>query len=103
MILRAIVRDVRDPASLGRIRVMIPQQSGGGSTGWIYPVVTSGYVVTPEVGDQVWVTFEGNDKEMPVWIGKAVETTGYKTLLQRVVDLEAEVASLRSRVSALEP
>lgn len=102
MILRAIVKDTRDPANLGRIKVTIPQQSGGGASGWIYPVVTSGYIVTPRVGDQVWVLFEQGDKEMPVWIGKTKETSGYKTLLQRVIDLEDEVDSLKSRVSALE-
>lgn len=103
MILRAIVKDTRDPGKLGRIKVIIPQQAGTGDSGWVYPVVSSGYIVTPKVGEQVWVLFEGDDKEMPVWIGKTTETTGYKTLLQRVIDLEDEVASLKSRVSALEP
>lgn len=102
MILRAIVRDTRDPSQRGRIKVTIPQQAGAAASDWIWPVINAGYSVTPKVGDQVWVLFENGDQETPVWIGQTKVSDGYKTLIQRVTALEAEVVSLKSRVSALE-
>lgn len=119
MIYRALVRDSRDPSKRGRIRVSIPQISGNQTTDWVWPVINSGFLVVPKAGDQVWVAFEGGDKENPVWLGKTAATGSHKTdngsvgdvskLLDRikhleddVEDLKAEVNSLKSRVSVLE-
>lgn len=105
---RAFVTDSRDPSNLGRIKVSIPAVTGATATEWIYPVVAAGYVVTPRAGEQVWVLFEAGDVENPVWIGKSrvtdtgvnKTTVGYSTLIQRVEQLEAEVVSIKSRLSA---
>lgn len=94
MICRAIVADTRDPADRGRIRVMIPSMTGAAKGEWVWPVVSAGYIVTPDVGDQVWVVFENGDRESPVWLGATQDAPGYRTLLERVVDLEARVSDL---------
>ena len=94
MIYRAVVADVRDPADRGRIKVMIPALSGTAKGEWVWPVVSAGYVVTPDVGDQVWVVFENGDKETPVWLGATQDAPGYRTLLERVVALEERVTAL---------
>ena len=102
---RAIVVDNRDPSKRGRIKVQIPTKTGKKSTEWIWPVSTSGYLVLPKPGDQVWVLYEANDENYPVWLGKTETTTSYKNragrnlgdisvLLERIKTLEEEVDKL---------
>lgn len=68
---RAICTDNRDPDNLGRIKVMIPRRTGASTTDWIWPVVTTGFFVLPDPGDQVWVDYEDGDLSFPVWLGRA--------------------------------
>lgn len=109
---RAIVTDNRDPSKRGRIKVQIPTKTGKKATDWIWPVVTSGFTVIPKPGDQVWVLYEGEDHNYPVWVGKTAVTTSYKNsakrdlknvslLLERVRTLEEKVATLEDEVDAL--
>lgn len=106
---RAIVRDNRDPGSLGRLKVSIPAISGDSPTDWIWPVVSGGYIVKPDPGDQVWVLFEAGDEDNPVWLGMTKVTKtgvndltkGYATLIQRVEALEDKVITLQGQVSSL--
>ena len=109
---RAIVVDVRDPSKRGRIKVQIPTKTGQQATDWIWPVVSSGFQVLPKPGEQVWVDYEGNDENFPVWLGKTADTTSYKNqagrdlknvalLLERVRTLEEKVASLETEVQNL--
>lgn len=108
MIYRAIVRNTKDPAKKGRIKVVIPSQSGKALSDWIWPVVTSGYIVTPKPGEQVWVLFENGDNEVPVWLGKTDVTktgitktnVGYATILQRIEALETKVKALEDWVDS---
>lgn len=88
MIYRAIVADSRDPAGKGRLRVLIPSLSGSAISDWIWPVVASGYVVVPESGDQVWVTFENGDSDVPVWLGQTKPDATVQSLLNRIEYLE---------------
>lgn len=97
---RAIVRDVRDPASEGRIKVAIPAISGDSPSDWIYPVVNCGYFVTPKAGDQVWVLFEAGDEDNPVWLGATKTSTRYKNLVTKVETLESQMANVLSRLAA---
>ena len=110
---RAIVVDNRDPSKRSRIKVQIPTKTGKKSTDWIWPVVTSGYTVLPQPGDQVWVLYEGNDQNYPVWLGKTATTTSYKNaakrdlknvslLLERLRTLEEKVKTLEDKVEELE-
>lgn len=93
---RAIVVDNRDPAGKGRLRLQIPRLTGDKSTDWVWPVVSSGFLVTPKPGEQVWVTYEGDDPDFPLWVGKTDTTESYKNLLQRVKTLEDTVALLQT-------
>lgn len=72
---------------------MIPALSGSAVGDWIWPVVSAGYLVTPSPGDQVWVAFENDDKDMPVWLGATRSASEYD-LLARIVALEEAVAAL---------
>lgn len=111
MIYRALVRDSRDPSKRGRVKVSVPQVFGNQVTDWIWPVVSSGFLVVPKAGDQVWVAFEGGDKENPVWLGKAAVTGSHKTdagsvgdvskLLDRIKTLETDVSNLKKDVTKL--
>lgn len=110
MIYRAIVRDNRDPRKSGRLKVSIPQLTGSTPTDWIWPLVTSGFMVLPKAGEQVWVGFEAGDTENPVWLGKTAETKAYTAetqpvgdvsrLLQRVRQLETEVDNLKKEMTS---
>lgn len=106
MIYRALVRDSRDPAKKGRLKVSIPQVFGNEVTDWIWPVIGTGFLVVPKSGEQVWVAFEGGDTERPAWLGKTAVTGSYSTetgpvgrvdaLLDRIKKLEDDVAALKS-------
>lgn len=108
MIYRAIVVDNRDPRKAGRIKVRIPHLGGAGVTDWIWPVIASGFWVIPDPGDQVWVSFEAGDEEMPVWLGGIKPDVQYtdpntginlkdvRNLLYRLIHLERRVASLEA-------
>lgn len=108
MIYRAVVTDNRDPQRLGRLRVQVPHLGGSGATDWIWPLISPGFWVIPEAGEQVWVSFEAGDEEMPVWLGAIKPRGNYKdpytgvnlkdvrNLLYRLVHLEQRVASLEA-------
>jgi hypothetical protein len=109
---RAIVVDVRDPSKRGRIKVQIPTKTGKKSTDWIWPVVSSGFLVLPKPGDQVWVLYESGDDNYPIWLGKTETTKSYKNannrdlrnvslLLERVRTLEEKVKDLEDEVKTL--
>lgn len=67
---RAIVTNNRDPESLLRLKVQVPQLFGMTETDWLPPVVPVAVGVTvPGIGDPVWVSFEAGDINRPVWMG----------------------------------
>ena len=106
---RAIVKDTRDTSGQGRIKVSVPAVSGSSVTDWVWPVISSGYLVIPDPGSQVWVLFEHGDEDNPVWIGATKVHARYKnmittieTLQSAVATLQSSVANLQSRVSSLE-
>lgn len=81
--------DTRDPRGLGRIKVLIPSKMGGNTTDWIWPVGGRSSLSLPSAGSQVFVLYEANDPDYPVWLPN---TDG----------LADEIASLKARVAALE-
>lgn len=111
MLDRAIVQDNRDPKGLGRLQVTIPAQTGSHKSGWIWPIVSSGFLVIPDPGDQVWITYESGDVNYPVWLGKISTTSTYrkdgrslgvvKDVLERLTTAEEAVAALQQAVSDL--
>ena len=56
-----------DPDSSGRIQLQVPQILGEAVTTWAYN--STSCAVLPEIGDGVWVMFEGGDPNFPVWTG----------------------------------
>lgn len=75
---RGMVVDVKDPLKLCRIRVRIPSIHGCvGSANyrpdeelnWAYPSLPANVKQVPKVGDFVWVLFENNRVDMPIYIG----------------------------------
>ena len=72
----AIVEDVEDPNSMGRIRVQVPAlgQRRAPTAIWARPAVFGGSEGTgvffgPSVDDRVWVSFEAGNPDKPVYFG----------------------------------
>ena len=74
----------KDPESHRRLKVTVPQLSGSALTKdlpWAWPKeVASMKNEVPEIGDGVWVMYEGGDPSYPIWVG----TYGKKTKGKRV-------------------
>jgi hypothetical protein len=71
---RGTVVSVGQGADLGKVTVSVPDVYGSVNTMVAWPCVpfagpSHGFVVVPEVGDGVWVEFEGGDPSHPIWTG----------------------------------
>lgn len=77
---RGKVEDNKDPLNIGRCKIRVPSVHGEltypvSILPWARPVVLSpvssqkGSVNIPDIGDIVWVLFEGAQKEFPVYFG----------------------------------
>lgn len=69
----AVVTENHDPKGLGRVRVKFRWQASG-STPWIRLIAShggsgKGFYFIPEVGEEVWVDFEGGNPEAPYVLG----------------------------------
>ncbi len=69
----AVVVDNNDPDSMGRVKVQFSWMSQG-ETPWIRQIIPyagsdKGVYFVPEIGEEVMVTFEGNNAEKPTVIG----------------------------------
>lgn len=70
---RGKVIDNRDPKSIGRLKIQVPQIHGEDYPDtWCeakgVPTATNGGLwFLPLVGDMVWITFEGGDPRYPIW------------------------------------
>lgn len=73
---KGFVSDNKDPKKQNRLKVTLqffntPKQTQKlPSTDWIDPVNLSGIdVLTPEIGQGIWVLFKSGDPAYPVWFG----------------------------------
>jgi uncharacterized protein involved in type VI secretion and phage assembly len=71
---RGSVHDVDDPEKMGRVKATVPEIYGEQVSPWALPAVPfagpqHGFVLIPEVGDGVWIEFEGGDPSRPIWTG----------------------------------
>lgn len=68
---RGVVHDNRDPLGKGRLKIRVAQLLGNTPTSWAWPVETpSAEFQLPEIGQGIWVVFEGGDIGYPIWIGQ---------------------------------
>lgn len=69
-IYRGVVTRTNDPEGLGRIRATVPQALGRLECAWAWPATPNiDGIPALDVGDPVWVAFEGGEVEKPVWLG----------------------------------
>lgn len=71
---RGLVRDVSDPEGQGRIKASVPAVYAEQDSPWALPALAfggpgHGLALIPEVGDGVWIEFEGGDIARPIWSG----------------------------------
>lgn len=71
---RGLVSDIGDPETRCRIKATVPAVYGEATSPWAMPSVPfagpqHGLVLLPEVGDGVWIEFEGGDISRPIWSG----------------------------------
>src|SRR5262249_4547854 len=71
---RGTVSDVDDPDGLARIKATVPAVYGDQDSPWALPCspfagASHGLVLLPEVGDGVWIEFEGGSISRPIWSG----------------------------------
>lgn len=67
---RGIVADNRDPQGRNRVKLQVPQVFQGVVTDWAMASTSSGVAfAAPQIGQGVWVQFEGGDPSYPVWSG----------------------------------
>lgn len=66
---RAEVVDVADPEQRGRIRVKCPEVLGTQLSRWALPCFPPNTFTVPQVGELVWLEFEGGNKDSPIWSG----------------------------------
>ena len=85
---RGIVADNSDPLAKGRLRLRIPQVLGDAITDWAWVQQAHGVQVdAPEIGQGVWVMFEGGDPSFPVWVGTFADTTILNLALNDLSDV----------------
>lgn len=58
--------DVQDPKKMKRATVRVPAISSGNME-WALPSQSQQEFVMPNVGDAVWIMFQGGDIKLPVW------------------------------------
>ena len=71
---RGLVSNIDDPDGLGRIQADVPAVYGEVPSPWAMPCLpfagpSHGLALMPEVGDGVWIEFEGGSLDRPIWSG----------------------------------
>lgn len=97
---RGVVEDNQDPENLGRCKIRVPSVHGAltypiDMLPWARPIVLSplnekrGSANLPDIGDIVWVLFEGSDRDAPVYLGGTYATGDIKPT-KNIVDFYIE-------------
>lgn len=70
---RGVVKSTSDPIKKRRVKLVVPQTTGEQVTNWAWPL--NPQTPVPQVGQGVWVTYQGGDPDYPVWVnffGKSI-------------------------------
>lgn len=84
-----IVEDTTDPLEMGRCRIRVPDVDGDEHStptdllSWAMPCFPSFSFNVPQVGDAVWVTYQGGDTRYPVYLGWFPSIPGVEQFRQR--------------------
>lgn len=100
---KGLVTQNTDPEGLGRIKALVPQILGPLESEWAWPAGPNIASIVPlAIGEPVWVMFEGDDVNHPVWIGTwAVQGATLDILPVSSVDPTALNAEIAARVRKL--
>lgn len=85
---RGMVFDNVDPLDLGRLRLLVPAVLGSEPTGWAEPVVPPAKTFKPAIGDVMWVFFENEDLNKPIYSSTAEITAA---MLEATMILTSEI------------
>jgi len=66
---RGIVVENQDPKNQFRLKLKIPQVLHDQVSDWVWGVFPNIATIVPEIGNGVFVTFEGGDPSFPIWLG----------------------------------
>lgn len=109
---RGIVEYNKDPMRLGRCKVRVPDIHGVSSPSliellpWSRPIQSnvcgedSGTFIVPEVGSWVWVEFEGDDKNHPLYSGgfHGVVRTENEVPLESLEGMQEEISPVGTKI-----
>jgi len=79
---RGFVVDNADPDKKARVRAKVPSLFGDETLAWALPCLPfggaadQGFFTVPEIGAQLWVEFEGGDRNFPIWTGTFWQAQG---------------------------
>lgn len=100
-IYRGKVQSNKDPLNQGRLKVRVPQILADQVTGWAWPIETpSANFQLPEVGQGVWVQFEGGDTNFPIWGGQfGKELSGDYSLKLEKLKADESLATIETMMA----
>jgi phage baseplate assembly protein gpV len=83
---RGLVVDNKDPQGHRRVTVKVPQLTGDFVSDWAWPQ-ENGFakVQVPDIGEGVWVMFEGGNSSYPIWTGTFGKPTKDKRINTKVL------------------
>jgi phage baseplate assembly protein gpV len=83
---RGLVVDNKDPQGHRRVTVKVPQLTGDFVSDWAWPQ-ENGFakVQVPDIGEGVWVMFEGGNSSYPIWTGTFGKPTKDKRVNTKVL------------------
>jgi Type VI secretion system/phage-baseplate injector OB domain len=99
---RGTVSNNSDPEGLGRLKVIVPQALGQNETDWAWPAGPNVRDIAPlDIGDPVWVGFEGGAVTHPVVVGTWAPVGRKLDTLPRDDTLQAEIDALTNQAGVL--
>lgn len=85
---RGVVTENNDPLGQNRVKVQVPQVLFDATTDWAWVQQAHGVQVdAPEIGQGVWVQFEGGDPSFPVWVGTFNDTAKLNLAFNDLTDV----------------